>query len=112
MDVQRAMATRNRETPEVLRIEFRIGINVGDIMEQDGDLLGDGVNVAARLESLAEPGGICISRTARDQVRDRMEIALEDMGEVEVKNIARPIRVFRVVPDGETGTAPTPVMPR
>ena len=99
MDIQSAMSERNRETPEDRRIEFRIGMNVGDVMDQEGDLLGDGVNVAARLEGLAEPGGICISRTARDQVRDRMEIALEDLGEVEVKNIARPVRCFRVLLD-------------
>ena len=101
IDVQSAMAARNSEVPEDQRIEFRLGINVGDVIEQEGDLLGDGVNVAARLEGLAEPGGICLSRTARDQVRDRMDIALEDLGEVEVKNIARPVRVFRVLAAGE-----------
>lgn len=106
MEVQRAMAARNRETPADRRIEFRIGINVGDIMEQDGDLHGDGVNIAARIEGLAEPGGISISHTVRDQVRDRMQIALEDLGEVEVKNIARPVRVFRVLQDGEAAAAP------
>ncbi len=102
IDVQSAMAERNRDTPEDRRIVFRVGINVGDVMEQDGDLLGDGVNIAARLEGLAEPGGICLSRTVRDQVRDRMEIALEDMGEVEVKNIARPVRAFRVLTEPGT----------
>ena len=102
MDIQDGVTERNRETPEDRRIAFRVGINVGDVMEQDGDLLGDGVNVAARLEGLAEPGGICLSRTARDQVRDRMEIVLEDMGEVEVKNIARPVRAFRVLTEPGT----------
>jgi adenylate cyclase len=104
IDFQRAIFERNRETPQDRRIEFRVGINVGDVMAQDGDLLGDGVNVAARLEGLAEPGGICISRTVRDQVRDRMDIALEDLGEVEVKNIARPVRAFRIA--AESGATP------
>jgi adenylate cyclase len=106
MEIQRAMATRNRDIPQALRIQFRIGINVGDVMEQDGDLLGDGVNIAARIESLAAPGGISISRTVRDQVRDRMPVTLEDRGEIEVKNIARPVRVFRVLLDGEADATP------
>jgi TolB-like protein len=96
IDVQRGMVERNGAVPEESRIEFRVGINVGDVLELDGDLLGDGVNVAARLEALAEPGGICLSRAARDQVRDRMDVTLEDLGEVEVKNIARPVRCFAV----------------
>lgn len=105
--VQAGMAGRNADVEETRRVEFRIGINVGDVIAQGDDLLGDGVNVAARLEGLADPGGICISRTARDQVRDRMEIALHDMGEVEVKNIARPVRVFRVVAGEKETAAPT-----
>ncbi len=96
IELQSGMEQRNVDIAEGRRIEFRIGLHVGDVVEQDGDLLGDGVNIAARLEGLAEPGGIYISRPARDQVRDRMDIALEDMGEVEVKNIVRPVRVFRV----------------
>ena len=100
IEVQRAMADRNSGIPQDRRIEFRMGINVGDVMAKDGDLLGDGVNIAARLEGLAEPGGICISRAVRDQVRDRMDIAFDDMGEIEVKNIARPVRVFRVLGAG------------
>ena len=91
------MAQRDAEVPEDRRIEYRIGINVGDIIVDGDDIFGDGVNVAARLEGLADPGGICISRAARDQVRDKLDIVLDDMGEVEVKNIARPIRVFRVL---------------
>jgi adenylate cyclase len=101
IEIQRSMAERNTDIAENKRIEFRVGINLGDVIEQDGDLLGDGVNVAARLEGLAHPGGICLSRAARDQVRDRMDINLEDLGEVEVKNIARPVRVFRVLAVGE-----------
>jgi adenylate cyclase len=99
-EIQRSMAERNADIPEDRRIEFRIGINVGDVIEQDGDLLGAGVNVAARLEGLAEPGGICISRAARDQVRDHLDVMLEDLGEVEVKNIDRPVRTFRVLAEG------------
>jgi len=101
IDVQRSIAEHNTDIPENRRIEFRIGINLGDVIEQDGDLLGGGVNVAARLEGLAEPGGICISRSARDQVRDLLDVTLEDMGEIEVKNIVRPVRTFRVLAEGE-----------
>ncbi len=101
IDVQRGIAERNAGIAEDRRIEFRVGLNLGDVIEQNGDLLCEGVNIAARLEGLADPGGICLSRAARDQVRDRMDIALEDMGEVEVKNIARPVRVFRYWPHGE-----------
>ena len=96
LDIQRGMAGRNAGIDDDARIEFRIGINLGDVIQEDGDLLGDGVNVAARLEGLAEPGGICLSRAARDQVRDRMDVAFEDLGEVKVKHIERPVRVFRV----------------
>jgi len=107
IDIQKGMVERNADVHEERRITFRVGINVGDVVEQDGDLLGDGVNVAARLEGLAEPGGICLSRSARDQIRDRQVVALEDMGEVEVKNIVRPVRVFRVLGEGETVSVPT-----
>jgi len=94
--VQNAMAERNADIAEKQRIEFRVGINLGDVIVEDGDIHGDGVNVAARLEALAEPGGICVSRVVRDQVRDRLEVVLDDMGEQNLKNIARPVRVFRV----------------
>jgi len=93
---QAVMATRNADIPDDEKMQFRIGINLGDVLVQDGDIFGDGVNVAARIEALAEPGGICVSRAARDQIRDRMDLDFDDMGEVEVKNIARPVRVFRV----------------
>ena len=78
---------------------FRIGINLGDIILQDEDIYGDGVNVAARLEGLAEPGGICLARAARDQVRDKLDLRLADLGEVEVKNISRPVRAFQIILD-------------
>lgn len=97
--IQQGMAQRNADTPEGRRLQFRIGVNLGDVVVQDGDVFGDGVNVAARLEALAEPGEVCVSRSARDQIRDKLEYGLEDWGEVEVKNIPRPVRVFRVLSD-------------
>jgi adenylate cyclase len=105
--IQRGMAERNEDVPEEQRIRFRIGINLGDIVVEGDDIYGDGVNVAARLEGLAHPGGICIARSARDQVRDKLDLILDDLGEVEVKNIARPVRAFRVLTDPDAGsTAP------
>jgi TolB-like protein/class 3 adenylate cyclase len=96
VEVQRGMAERNAATPPEKRIEFRVGINLGDVIAEDDDIFGDGVNVAARLEALAEPGGICVSRVVRDQVRDRLDYTFEGLGEQQVKNIARPVRVYRV----------------
>jgi adenylate cyclase len=96
VDIQRGMAERNAEVQADRRIEFRIGINVGDIISDSNDIYGDGVNVAARLEALAEPGGITVSRNVHDQVRDKLSFGFEDMGEQVVKNIARPIGVHRV----------------
>jgi TolB-like protein len=93
-DVQRGMLDRNADHPPDRRIEFRIGINLGDVIADGGDIFGDGVNVAARLEALAEPGGICISRTVRDQIRDKLAYQFEDLGEQNVKNIARPVRAY------------------
>src|SRR5213080_3289661 len=108
VEVQRDMAERNADVPAHKRIEFRVGINVGDIISDDNDIYGDGVNVAARLEALAEPGGICVSRVVRDQVRDKLDFAFEDQGEQQVKNIARPVRVFRVDLGSEVSCAPGP----
>jgi adenylate cyclase len=96
VEVQRGMAERNAVTSPEERIEFRVGINLGDVIAEGGDIFGDGVNIAARLEALAEPGGICVSRVVRDQVRDKLDYAFEDMGEQQVKNISRPVRVYRV----------------
>ena len=96
VEVQREMIARNAASPAERRIEFRMGINVGDVIIEDGDIFGDGVNIAARLEALAEPGGICLSAAAHEQVRDRLNIAFDDLGEQQVKNITRPVRVFRV----------------
>jgi adenylate cyclase len=93
-EVQRGMIDRDTEMPEERRIKFRIGVNLGDVIAEGEDILGDGVNVAARLEALADPGGICISRAVREQIRDRLKMPFEDSGEQKVKNIARPVRVF------------------
>ena len=101
VDVQRGMAERNETVPLDQRIEFRIGINVGDIIGDGADIYGDGVNVAARLETMAAPGGICVSRAVRDPVRDKLAFGFDDLGEVWAKNIARPIHVFRVRHDSE-----------
>ncbi len=108
VDVQREMAARNIGVPADQRIEFRIGINLGDIIIDEGDIYGDGVNIAARLEALAEPGGICVSRVVRDQVRDKLDFAFEDMGEQQVKNIARPVRAYRVGPRASRPQSPHP----
>jgi len=90
------------------RIEFRVGINLGDVIIDDDDIFGNGVNIAARLEALAEPGGICVSRVVRDQVRDKVEFGFEDIGDQSVKNIARPVRVYRVRDAGTAAKSPNP----
>ena len=96
VEVQRSMAVRNADVPQDLRIEFRIGIHVGDIIIDDNDIFGDGVNIAARLEGIAEPGGVCISDDAHRQVRGKIDIALDDIGEQTLKNIAEPMRAWRI----------------
>jgi adenylate cyclase len=96
VEIQREMAEREPYVPEERRIRFRIGINLSDVIAEPEDIFGDGVNIAARLEALAEPGGICVSRVVRDQVRDRLDYTFEDLGDQQVKNIARPVRVYRV----------------
>src|SRR5947208_4054828 len=102
VDVQRGMAERNADVFPEQRIDFRIGINVGDIIIDGDDIFGDGVNVAARLQVLAEPGGICVSRVVRDQVLDKLSFAFEDLGAQAVKNITRPVEAYRV----DLGTGP------
>ena len=114
VEIQRGMAERNAETPEDKRIAFRIGVNLGDVIAEAGDIFGDGVNVAARLEGLAEPGGVLVSNTVHDQVRDRLPFAFEDLGEHQVKNIVRPVRVYRirdgtVLVDGPSLASPQPL---
>jgi adenylate cyclase len=96
IEVQRGMAERNADIRREERIEFRVGINLGDVIVEGDDIFGDGVNVAARLEALAEPGGVLVSRMVRDNVRDKLDYIFEDLGEQQVKNIARPVRVYRV----------------
>ncbi|MEX0853283.1 MAG: adenylate/guanylate cyclase domain-containing protein [Bauldia sp.] len=104
-EVQAGMAERNAASAAGPRLDFRIGINVGDIVEQDDDIFGDGVNIAARLEAIADPGGIAISASVRDQVGDRLAVTFEDMGEQTLKNIARPVRVYSVRWGGEPAAA-------
>jgi adenylate cyclase len=113
--IQRGLASRNEAVAVEKRLTFRIGINVGDIIIEAGDIFGDGVNVAARLETLCEPGGLCISRAVRDQVRDKLPVAFDDLGEQTVKNIARPVRAFGLnpeaiaaVPDLSSSSGPAP----
>jgi TolB-like protein/Tfp pilus assembly protein PilF len=102
VEVQRAMAERNTKLPQDKQIQFRIGINVGDVIIDGNDIFGDGVNVAARLESLAEPGGICVSGRVHEDVQGRFDIAFEDIGDRQLKNISRPVKTFRVAPTKST----------
>src|SRR4029077_1328442 len=102
--VQRELVSRNVAVPDESRLVFRIGINLGDIIIEANDIFGDGVNVAARLETLCEPGGLCVSRAVRDQVRDKLPIAFDDLGEQQVKNIARPVRAFGLTAEAIAAT--------
>src|SRR6516165_12191639 len=107
VEIQNGLKAENATLSAERRMEFRIGINLGDVMVEGEQIYGDGVNVAARLESLADPGGICISGTVYEQVRDKLALSYEDRGEQSVKNIASSLHVWRVVPDG----TPTPARP-
>jgi class 3 adenylate cyclase len=98
-EVQTGMAERNATVPTEKRIEFRVGLHQGDVVIEDNDIFGDAVNVAARLEGLAEPGGICLSAGVRGDASGKLDLAFEDMGQQELKNIARPVRVYRVRTD-------------
>jgi len=93
-EVQRGMLDREPDIPDERRVRFRIGINLGDVIAEDGDIFGEGVNIAARLEALAEPGGICVSGMVHDQIRDKLPYRFADRGEQNVKNITRPVRVY------------------
>jgi len=108
VEVQRGIADENTEIPQAKRIEFRIGIHLGDIIIDDNDIFGDGVNIAARLESIAVPGGISISRAVHDQVRDRINVCFDDKGEIALKNIARPVQVFAISGAKESKTTVSP----
>jgi adenylate cyclase len=105
--IQEELKARGSELSEDRRLEFRIGVNLGDVIEDRGDIYGDGVNIAARLESLADPGGICISGTVHDAIGDKLAVGYEFMGEQRVKNIDKPVRAYRVLPEATppTGTA-------
>ena len=109
VEVQCAMHERNAGGPEDKQIVFRIGINIGDVIIEGDDIYGDGVNLAARLEGLADPGGICLSRDVRNQVRDKLGLDFEDRGEIEVKNIPRPVHTFAVILDQRAAAMVTPV---
>ena len=108
ISIQQRIALRNKGVAQDKRLIFRIGINVGDIISEGGDIFGDGVNVAARLESLCEPGGLCISRAVRDQVRDKLPVTFDDLGERQVKNIVRPVRAFGLSAEAITATPELP----
>ena len=109
--VQKAVADRQAKTPADRRIVFRIGVNLGDVVVEGDDLMGDGVNVAARLEQLCEPGGVLVSGTAFDHLQGRLGMPLEFTGEQQVKNIARPVRAYRVRLDGVSGPVRQPRSP-
>jgi TolB-like protein/class 3 adenylate cyclase/Flp pilus assembly protein TadD len=108
VEIQTVMAARNEDVPEHRRMLFRIGINLGDVIHDETRIYGDGINVAARLEALAEPGGVLVSHAVYDQVRDRLDLAFEALGERELKNIARPVRVYRLRRPAESKAAPVP----
>src|SRR5207244_879426 len=113
VEVQQAMPERNASVAADDRIELRIGINLGDVIVEGDDLYGDGVNIAARIEALADPGGVLVSNTVHDQVRDRLPFVFDDLGEQQVKNITRPVRVYRVRDDAAKSPAPSarPMLP-
>ena len=110
IEVQRGLAEQNAAAPEVRRLEYRIGIHVGDIIFDDNGIFGDGVNIAARLEGIAEPGGVCVSDDAQRQIRGKVDTAFEDMGPQNLKNIAEPMRTWRLRMDA-SGSAATPIAP-
>ena len=110
VETQVAIAARNADVPEDRRIRYRIGLNIGDIVVEGDDIFGDGVNVAARLEDLSEPGGICLAQSVFDQVKDKLDLTFEPLGEREVKNLAAPVSVYRVVLDDKASALVTPVV--
>src|SRR5262245_34864116 len=120
VEIQKEITTRNVDLPLERKMEFRIGINLGDVVVEGERIYGDGVNIAARMESLAEGGGICISAIVHDQIENKLALAYQDLGEKTVKNIAKPVRVYRVLVDTEAlpavvedrgEEAPPPLMP-
>jgi len=107
-EIQAALRTRNDQLPLARQVRFRLGINVGDVMVQGSDLLGDGVNIAARLQSAAKPGGICISGSVYDQIRNKLSLSFRSLGEQTFKNIPQPVRTFSITESAEQGALPTP----
>ena len=105
-EIQTAVRTRNDQFPEARQVKFRIGVNLGDVMVQGGDLLGDGVNVAARLQAAAEPGGICISGSVYDQIRNKLSLSFRSLGERSFKNIPQPVRTFSITETEDHGALP------
>ena len=112
VEIQHLIGERSIDVPEEKRIAYRVGINIGDIVVEDDDIYGDGVNVAARLEGLAEPSGICVARNVFNQVKDKLDLTIEHLGERKVKNIAEPVTVYRVVLDDKAAALVTPVIQR
>ena len=112
VEIQDALKTRNDSLPEAKRLQFRIGINLGDVMEKGADLLGDGVNIAARLETIAEPGGICVSSSVYDQIAGKLDLGFVNIGTQSLKNIQRPIQVYRVERGGLRVPAPAIPAPK
>lgn len=108
VQIQEELEALDTPLPEEERMPFRIGINVGDVMVKQDDIFGDGVNIAARLQTIAKPGGICVSRGVRDHIRHKLPYGFEDLGEQSVKNIAQPVRVFRLRPEGPPPAEPEP----
>ncbi len=111
VEIQEALKTRNDALPDKSQMHFRVGVNLGDVVVKNDDLLGDGVNVAARLETIAEPGGICISSSVYDQITGKLDLGFQDIGEQTLKNISRPIRVYRVSGTGRPQPAASPAWP-
>src|SRR5262245_7943779 len=111
VEIQRGMSGKNADVQQDGRFDFRIGIHVGDIIIDDGDIFGDGVNIAARLEGLAEPGGICMSDDAYRQIRGKVDIACDDLGPQTLKNIAEPMRVWRLAGQGAPKVGPVVYLP-
>ena len=105
-EIQTAVRTRNDQFPEARQVKFRIAVNLGDVMVQGGDLLGDGVNVAARLQAAAEPGGICISGSVYDQIRNKLSLSFRSLGERSFKNIPQPVRTFSITETEDHGALP------
>jgi hypothetical protein len=111
-EIQSGMADDNAEIAAEKRIEFRVGVHQSDIVAEDGDIFGDGVNVAARLEGLADPGGICVSARVQEDVAGKLGLTFEDLGEQTLKNIARPVRVYALRPEPAPSAPPAPLISR